>query len=193
MAQDAPYIAHLDTCTYYDAINNPTASYSAACRQVQSLVAQINETYQGSTSADRLTWLKRRRGLLLARAAVIQGAMAELGATDVTDKTTATIGGLGGAVAGLFGVIPGLGGAIGSFIGLGTQLVAGLFDNTADNQAKKNAELSQLQNDYIGLKLLYDDQDAEIQRLMIPRYVLYGAAGIVLMIALYVLYRSRKN
>ncbi|MBO0947007.1 hypothetical protein [Fibrella forsythiae] len=193
MAQDAVYIAHLAKCTVNDYTPNSVDAYSSACRAVQTLVAQINTTYTGTTSADRLAYLKRRRGLLLARAAVIQGSMVELGAQDVTDKTAATIGGIGGAVAGLFGVIPGIGGAIGTFIGLGTQLVAGLFDHSADKKAAQAAELNELQIDYINLKTLYDEHTAEINSLMLPRYVLYGTAGIVLIALLIVLLRSRKS
>ncbi|MBO0930373.1 hypothetical protein [Fibrella aquatilis] len=191
MAQDAVYIAQLQNCQLYDGVANPDVAYSQACKQVQTLVSQINEVYQGSSTADRLAFLKRRRGLLIARAAVIQGAMAELGATDARDRTALTISGLGGAVQQLFSVIPGIGGAIGTFVGLGAQLIAGAFDNTAANEAAKIAELNKLQTDFTGLQVLVNDHTAEIGRLSLPYYVLYGAAGLVLLAVLYTFFRRQ--
>lgn len=187
---DSLYSARLASCEFNPYLNNPTEAYSSACRSVQRIVANINAPYTGTTSAQRLAWLKRRKNYMTARAAVVQGAMTELAGRDVSDKTAQAIQGFGGLAVQLTAAIPGVGPVV-SLLGMGAQLIAGLFDKTADNQAAKAAELAEWQNDLVGLKTLYDDTNAEIAELMLPRYVLYAAAGLMLIAVVVILIRRR--
>ncbi|MEZ0610435.1 hypothetical protein ACAW74_18115 [Fibrella sp. WM1] len=192
MATDAVYIARLASCEFNPYLVNPTEAYTSACVSVRRIVDQINLPYTGSTSYDRLAFLKRRKNYMTARAAVIQGALVELSGTDVSDKTAQTIKGFGGLAVQLGAAIPGIG-TVATLIGTGAQLIAGLFDKTADNEARKATEIAELQNDLVGLKTLYDDTNTEIQSLMLPRYLLYGAAGLVILAVVVVLIRRRRS
>jgi hypothetical protein len=190
MAQDALYNAYLSDCAINKYGVNPPEAFSVACSINQRIVAYINAPYTGSGSADRLAWLRRRRRQMQARVAIIQGAMTELGAKDVTDTTARTIGGIGGIVAQVGGLIPGVGSIV-SLIGTGAQLVAGLFDKTAQNEAARQAELARWQQDLVNLQLLYAANDEEYNSLMLPRYILYGCAVLVSVVALALYLKKR--
>lgn len=183
----SPYYSAYITaeCKYISPAAVDYKPLSTDCQQINDLVNRINEPYTGNSNSERLAWLKRRRALLMQRAAIVAKALQELGSTDVVDHTALDVRTFSGMAAGIASALPGVGTLIGLGVGVVGQVLGGLFDSTNDNKAKRDEEISYYKADYAGLQAILLEINQEIDKLSVINYVLWGAILIMILIVLF--------
>ncbi|OJW76290.1 hypothetical protein [Spirosoma sp. 48-14] len=160
----------------------PVSQLPEGCQQVNALIEAINQPYTGNSTGERLTWLKRRRTLLLQRAEVIAKALKDLGSTDVVDHTAVDIRSISSIVGTFASAVPGYGQAIGLAVATAGQLIGGLIDTTKGNIARRDEEISYYKADYNQLQDILNQTNQEIDRLSLVQYSLWGILAILLIV-----------
>lgn len=155
------------------------------CKKITELIGAINQPYIGNSNTDRLAWLKRRRALLMQRAAVIATALKDLGSTDVIDHTAVDVRTVSGLVAGVANVLPGVGQIIGLGAGIVGQVISGFIDNTKDNKAERDTEIALYQADYARLQDILNQTNKEIDKLSIINYLIASSVIVLLLILVF--------
>jgi hypothetical protein len=177
------YSAYINAdCKVISPLSANYHALSENCQQVNYLIDQINKPYTGNSNTERLAWLKRRRTLLMQRAAIIAKALRDLGSQDVVDHTAVDIRTISSLVASISSALPGIGTAIGLGVGIAGQVVGGLIDTTSENTAKRNEEIAYYQADLAGLQDILEQTDNEYDRLNVFNYLLWGSILVLILL-----------